>query len=82
MNWVIAGQKSTQPPVVGKLYELRHSRKGTLKVQVVSINGEWAVCTIIEGYARAAMSYNMKYEGEEVSVRDTLSYWIPIEAKP
>ena len=82
MNWVIAGQKGISPPVVGKRYELRHSRKGTFTVQVVSVNGEWAVCTIIEGVAKAIMSYNVKYEGEEISVRDTLSYWIPLESKP
>ena len=82
MNWVIAGQGRISPPVVGKLYELRHSRKGTFTVQVKSVNGEWATCTIVEGVAKAIMSYNVKYEGEEISVRDTLSYWIPLESKP
>jgi hypothetical protein len=80
--WVIAGEKKGVAPTIGKFYELRHSRKGTFKVQVNEVSGEWATCTIVEGVARAAMSYNVKYEGDELQVRDTLSYWIPLEGKP
>ncbi len=81
-TWVIAGQKGNEPPIVDKLYEVRHSRKGTFKVQVNEVSGEWATCTIVEGVALAVMSYNVKYEGEQLTVRDTLSYWIPLEGKP
>ena len=81
-TWVIAGQKSNTPPIVGKLYELHHSRKGTLKVQVDAVNNEWVTCTIVDGVAKAVMSYDVKYEGDELTVRNTLSSWIPLEEKP
>lgn len=65
-------------PEVGKEYEVRHSRKGTFQMRVTEVNGPWAKGLITSGVARAIMRDNVREEGEHVTVRDTLSYWIPV----
>ena len=78
-DWAIAGKPNTAAPTPGQMYEVRHSRKGTFKVRVLAVEGEWARCVILVGVAKAVMQYNVKYEEDEVTIRDTLSYWIPLE---
>ena len=65
-------------PVVGQEYEVRHSRKGTFCMKVTKVEGEWISGTVISGVAKAMMSYNVAKVGESVTIRDSQSYFIPI----
>ena len=75
-NWVIAGERNTLPKV-GGIYEVRHSRKGTFDLQVTEVNDNWLTGVVVGGVAKAAMSYNVKYEGDKITIRDTMTYLIP-----
>lgn len=54
---------------VGKTYLVSHSRKGRFTFQVTEINEIWVTGIIVEGVADAIMEYNVKVEGEEITVR-------------
>ncbi len=75
-QWVVAGGGK---PEVGKEYEVRHSRKGTFRIRVKAIRGEWMDGEVTDGVAKAVMRYNVAEEGDPITIRDTLSYLIPIE---
>ncbi len=66
-------------PEVGKTYIVRDSRKGTFTMRVTSVDGEWATGIITKGIARAIMAYNIRYEGDTVTVRDVLCYLTLVE---
>lgn len=70
-QWVIAGKPDGSLPEVGRVYVVRHERKGTFAGRCESVSGEWLTLTVTEGTARAALSYNVKYEGDRVTVRDS-----------
>ncbi len=55
--------------IVGKIYKVKHSRKGVFTIQVTSINETWVTGTIINGTADALLNENIRYEGEEITVR-------------
>lgn len=76
-NWVIAGQPNAVP-VVGQTYDVRHSRKGAFKLLVTRVDGEWLTGQIVDGFAKAVMSYNVREEGEEITMRDSQVYLIPV----
>lgn len=57
---------------IGKIYNVNHNRKGKFVCQVTEVNGEWITGTIIEGMAHALCDYNEKFEGEEITMRDSL----------
>lgn len=78
-DWIVAGKPNGYLPEVGKLYEIRHSRKGTFTGKLLSIDGEWADIEIVRGVARAIMDYNIKYEGEKVTIRDVHSFFTEVE---
>ncbi len=44
-----------------------------------AVNDNWMDCTIVDGVARAMMKYNVREEGESVTVRDTLCYLIEVQ---
>ena len=77
-QWKIAGKPDGTEPTVGVTYEIRHSRKGTFTMRADAVNGEWLTGTIIEGTAKALLDYNVREAGEDVTVRDTLSYLIEV----
>lgn len=54
---------------MGHIYKVTHSRKGTFTVQAISQNDEWFTGVIVEGQTRAMLDYNVRYEGEEVTMR-------------
>lgn len=56
---------------VGKIYKVTHSRKGSFSLKVVAINDEWIEGVIYNGVAGAMMEYNVKLEGEEITVRES-----------
>ena len=64
--------------VVGGEYEVRHSRKGTFRIKITALRGEWIDGIISDGTAGAMMSYNVRGEGEEITIRDCHSYFIPV----
>lgn len=67
---------------VGKVYDCHHSRKGTFRMRVDSIDGEWISGIVADGVAEAAMSYNFKHKGDKITVRDIHSYFIPVAEQP
>jgi hypothetical protein len=78
-EWVVAGGGK---PEVGKEYEVRHSRKGTFRIVVREIRGEWIDGTVVDGVAKAVMTYNVAHEGDSITIRDTMSYLIPVSKEP
>ena len=77
-GWVIAGKPQGALPEVGKVYEVRHSRKGTFTIRCTGLAGQWLNGVVTSGVAKAAMTYNVRYEGEEISIRDVHSYLIEV----
>jgi hypothetical protein len=71
-NWRIAGKPEGAEPEVGKTYKCIHTRKGEFWFKVTSISDIWARGVVTDGVAKAIMSYNVSYEGDEIAVRDTL----------
>ena len=73
-RWVIAGKPDGARPEVGRRYTVRHSRKGTFAIQVASVDGEWLTGGIVAGVAAAIMPYNVREEGESITIRDVHSH--------
>lgn len=59
-------------PEVGVTYLVTHSRKGTFRLCVTKVQGEWADGYITDGHASAANPDNARSEGEKVEVRASL----------
>jgi len=76
-NIIVAGGGKL---IIGNEYEVRHTRKGTFCMTVENINGEWISGKVSAGIANALMSYNVKDVGDEITVRDTHSYFVPVTA--
>lgn len=76
-QYVVAGGGTLKE---GQEYEVRNSRKGTFAMRITKLNGEWITGVITEGQANAVMLYNVRDTGEEVTIRDTHSYFIPFES--
>lgn len=74
---VIAGKPEGTQLEVGKLYEVRHTRKGTFLVRVDKVHATACDATILRGVASAIMSYNVREEGEAITLGYALSYFIP-----
>lgn len=74
-SYVVAGGGGL---VVGGEYEVRHSRKGTFRMKITALREEWIDGIISDGTAGAMMSYNVRGEGEEITIRDCHSYFIPV----
>jgi hypothetical protein len=60
---------------VGKSYHVSSNRKGKFNIKVTSINDEWVTGIITNGKAKAILEYNEVYEGEEVTLRRSLTYF-------
>jgi hypothetical protein len=58
---------------VGKIYNVISQRKGNFKMKLTSQSEEWATGIITKGKAKAICSYNEVEEGEEVTVRKSLT---------
>ena len=61
----------------GKIYLVKHTRKGNFRMKVIEDSGEWVSGIVIEGIANAIMDYNIKEEGEKITVRKGLCRFIP-----
>ena len=53
----------------GKIYKVRHSRKGIFHLHVLKQDDTWLTGTIIKGHAGAMLEYNERYVGDEITVR-------------
>lgn len=58
-----------QTPIVGKVYQIVHSRKGAFEGECIKVDAEWADFRITVGTTEALLSDNVKEEGEVVSCR-------------
>jgi hypothetical protein len=67
-------------PIIGKLYKVTHSRKGMFTMRVTAINGEWISGVVGDSVAKAVMEYNVKYSGDEITVRDSHCSFTELEA--
>ena len=56
----------------GKIYKVTHQRKGTFVMRVDSQDDEWAHGEVVSGETSAMLDYNVKGEGDSVSVRKSL----------
>ena len=68
---------TTATPEVGKTYTVRHSRKGTFKAIVRSVDEEWADLEVVAGRADAIMPDNRAEKGESVTVRLSMCSFEP-----
>lgn len=74
-TWVIAGKPMGTVPEVGKTYEVRHSRKGTLTIKVQALKDEWVTGELISGKERLMSSESTPKEpGESITLRDVHCY--------
>lgn len=79
MTWVIAGQPEDAIPVIGDVYEIRDSRKGTFTGRIIAIRGIWAdVERLIGSIYWASNEYNLCVgpRPDIVTIRDSLAYLI------
>lgn len=58
--------------ILGKTYEVNHSRKGKFSIEILSQNDEWLTGIIKKGMAGAMLDYNEKGEGEKITIRKSL----------
>jgi hypothetical protein len=57
---------------IGKIYEIDHSRKGRFSIRVEEQGEDYLEGVVVDGYAAAMMSYDVKEEGEKVRMRKSL----------
>ena len=70
---------SAQQLTVGKTYKVVSQRKGTFTGVATHISDEWATVLITHGKAAAMLDYNEREQGEEVTVRRSLTTFTPVE---
>lgn len=78
-DWRVAGKPDGTPPEEGKLYKIRHARKGAFTGRILSTGDEWAEVEITDGTAHALCDYNVREVGEEVTIRACMSHFTEIE---
>jgi hypothetical protein len=60
---------TTQEFEIGKVYKIKHSRKGTFTIEVTAMDDTWVSGWIMNGTANAIMDYNVKQEGDDITLR-------------
>lgn len=60
-------------PVVGKVYDVDHQRKGKFRIEVTAVDGEWITGDMVEGTTITALPMNSRTVGEEVTIRESLA---------
>jgi len=63
---------------IGKIYQVAHCRKGTFNLKVSSIHAGWISGLIVKGMADAVIRENELYEGDEITVRESLCDFLEI----
>jgi hypothetical protein len=62
---------------VNEIWKIRHSRKGTFVVKVLSIGEEWTDVELINGQVNFLSDYNSCEVGESMTIRN--SFITPLE---
>jgi len=60
----------------GKIYLVKHRRKGNFFMRLAGQCDEWAEGEIVGGTAKAIMEYNVKDKGENITVRKSLADFV------
>jgi hypothetical protein len=58
--------------IIGELYSVNHSRKGKFILKLTNESDEWITGLIVFGHADAIRQSNVKFEGEEITIRKSL----------
>lgn len=76
-SYIVAGGGHTL--TIGNAYEVRHSRKGTFDMRITAIGDEWITGVILKGRAKhISKEIPDGRVGDTITVRDVLTYFIPI----
>ena len=81
-NWVIARKPDSAVPAVGRLYEIRDSRKGTFIGRIVDVNGNIARVEVVSGEIHWASRENRIFNASPdlVNICARLVYLIEVDA--
>lgn len=71
--------------LIGEIYGLKHSRKGSAAVRIVDVLGEWIDVILVSGTLRGMGSGSIRKPGDSITVRCTrckFSTWNPPMSLP
>jgi hypothetical protein len=60
---------------VGKSYKVFHGKKGTFRITVTEINGEWITGILIDGCDKATMRNNIWQLGEQIIIKNSAAWF-------
>ncbi len=61
------------------IYKVKHDRKGYFTMRVLKEDETWVKGVIVEGRADAMLDYNIKGEGEKITVKKSLAIFTEVE---
>lgn len=64
--------------IIGKTYEVNHSRKGKFNLELKHQCNTWASGIITNGFADSMLEENIKEQFEEITVRKELCTFKPL----
>lgn len=64
--------------VIGASYDVVHTRKGRFRLRVTSVGDPWVTGVIEKGTAGAMLDYNVREEGEEITIRFSFAAFEPV----
>lgn len=70
---------SAQQIEVSKTYKVVSQRKGTFIGVATDVSDEWVTVLITSGKAEAMLDYNVREQGEQVTVRRSLTTFTLLE---
>lgn len=65
---------------IKKTYKVNHSRKGIFELNITRIDEEWVTGIIVNGMAKAILSYNERLIGDEITIRRSFCSFEEIKA--
>jgi len=66
--------------LVGRVYRVHHSRKGTFTMRILTVDDEWVSGELVDGIANAIVPYNVRGPGEKLTIRDSHAlFYGPLE---
>ena len=66
-------QETTIKLEIGQVYDVFSNRKGNFRIKLTYQDDTWATGIIVKGRAKAILAYNEVEEGEEVTLRKSLT---------
>jgi hypothetical protein len=68
-------------PVIGVIYNVKHSRKGNFTMRATGFDEEWITGIIVDSTAKAMLDYNVKTSGDEITIRRShCHYFAPVNS--